>query len=68
MQSYRHQFTVVIPTFNRGNMIISTLESVITQTVLAHDIIRCDDGSADDTAAQADKYWRTINIEYKRKT
>lgn len=52
MQSYRPQFSVNIPIFNHGNMIISTLESVITQTVLAHDIIRFDDGSA----AQADKY------------
>jgi glycosyltransferase involved in cell wall biosynthesis len=68
MQNYHPQFTLVFPSFNRGNMIISALELVVTQTVLPHDIIGCDDGSTDDTAAQADKYWRTKNIENKRKT
>jgi glycosyltransferase involved in cell wall biosynthesis len=68
MQSYHPQFTVVIPTFNRDNMIISKLESVVAQTFLPHEIILCDDGSTDDTAAQADKYLRTKNIEFKRKT
>jgi glycosyltransferase involved in cell wall biosynthesis len=65
MQSYHPQFTVIIPTFNRGNMIVSTLESVVTQTFLPHEIILCDDGSTDDTAAQADKYLRSKNIEYR---
>ena len=44
------RFSVVIPTYNRGAVILETLESVFAQTRPVDEIIVVDDGSTDDTA------------------
>jgi glycosyltransferase involved in cell wall biosynthesis len=48
--------SVVIPTYNRGNIISETLDSVLTQTLPNWECIVVDDGSTDETEAVLQKY------------
>jgi glycosyltransferase involved in cell wall biosynthesis len=43
--------SVIIPTYNRANLLIRAIQSVLEQTMPAQEIIVIDDGSNDDTAA-----------------
>lgn len=42
-------FSVIIPTYNRAELIVQTVNSVLNQTFKSFDIIIVDDGSTDDT-------------------
>lgn len=42
-------FSIIIPTYNRSNLITSTIQSVLTQTYPHFEIIIVDDASTDDT-------------------
>lgn len=48
--------TLVIPTYNRGNLIAQTLDSALAQSVPFLDIVVVDDGSRDDTGAVLARY------------
>jgi glycosyltransferase involved in cell wall biosynthesis len=49
-------FTVVIPTYNRSDLLAAALDSVAAQTFRDFDAVVADDGSTDDTAAVAGRY------------
>ena len=44
-------FSIIIPTYNRANLVLKTILSLLTQTHLNFEIIVVDDGSTDNTAA-----------------
>ncbi|MFT4599943.1 MAG: glycosyltransferase involved in cell wall biosynthesis [Arenicella sp.] len=56
-------FSIVIPTFNRQEIISGTIDSVISQDFDGWELIIVDDGSTDDTKAVIEKY-RDQRIQY----
>ena len=50
------QISVIIPTYNRSQLIIRSLESVLKQTLLPSEIIIVDDGSTDNTTQVVTDY------------
>ena len=53
------KFSVIIPAYNRAELLRETLDSVLAQTLTDWEIIVVDDGSTDDTAAAARAYGQT---------
>jgi hypothetical protein len=47
----RPRFSVIVPTFNRADTIVPSLDSLVKQTFSDFEVIVVDDGSTDDTAA-----------------
>jgi glycosyltransferase involved in cell wall biosynthesis len=59
-------FSVVIPTYNRGEMISATLETVLAQTYPHYEVIVVDDCSTDETEKVLDPYIKSQRIRYFR--
>ena len=59
-------FSVVIPVFNRVNLISATLDSVLNQTFSDYEIVVVDDGSTDGTQEILDKYIDKIKIIHQQ--
>ena len=57
--------SVLIPTFNRGEMLLEALESVLGQSVAPHQVVVIDDGSTDGTSERVMRYGD--RVEYIRK-
>lgn len=43
------QISVVIPNYNRSNLLLKAVQSCLNQTFPVHEVLVCDDGSADDS-------------------
>jgi glycosyltransferase involved in cell wall biosynthesis len=60
--------SVIIPTYNRADMLTRAVESVLTQTYTDFELIVVDDGSTDDTVGRLDGFKDRISIiRQKRK-
>lgn len=57
-------FSIVIPTYNRADLIGLTLDSVLAQEFAAWEMLIVDDGSKDNTAAVVRPYLVDSRIEY----
>lgn len=58
--------SIVMPTYNRGYIISSAIESVIAQSYSEWEFIIVDDGSTDDTEIVVSKYKSDERIKYYR--
>jgi glycosyltransferase involved in cell wall biosynthesis len=56
--------SVIIPTFNHGDFIVDTLESVFAQTYQDYEVIVVNDGSPDDTEVVLRPYIEAQRIRY----
>jgi len=53
--------SVVIPTYNRQDLVVEAIESVLAQTYTGFEVIVVDDGSTDETAARIEPYLDRVN-------
>jgi len=56
---------VLVPTFNRGELLSQSLDSLLAQSVSPHQIVVIDDGSTDDTAARVARYGSRVEYLHK---
>lgn len=58
------KFSVIIPTYNRADLLERCLESLAAQTYRDFEVLVCDDGSVDNSAEVAERYKDRLNIQY----
>jgi glycosyltransferase involved in cell wall biosynthesis len=54
------RFSVVVPTYNRAQLLSQAIDSVLAQTYSCHEIVVIDDGSTDDTAKVVSSYGQQV--------
>lgn len=59
-------FSIIIPTYNRAQLIVETVKSILAQTFTAYEIIIIDDGSTDNTE-EVIKPYLAENVFYHKK-
>jgi glycosyltransferase involved in cell wall biosynthesis len=64
MMTYPYKTSVIIPTYNRAEVLPSAIESLLTQTYKDFEIIIVDDGSTDNTRKVLESYLAKPNIRY----
>lgn len=55
-------FSVIIPTFNRADLLETALASVLSQSLQDYEVIVVDDGSIDDTARMVAEYGNKVRL------
>ncbi len=56
------RISVIIPTYNRAEMVVQAVESVLTQTLVPQEVIVIDDGSTDDTLEKLAIFQNDIRV------
>lgn len=59
--------SVIIPAYNRAELIVETLRSILNQSVSAKEIIVVDDGSTDETAEAAEREFSVFSEQFSVK-
>lgn len=59
-------FSVIIPTFNRAELLRRALASVAAQTFRDFEVVACDDGSTDHTARVVDSFRDAMDLRHVR--
>ena len=67
MSNEKINISVVIPTYNRCELLNRSIRSVLNQTLQPEEIIVVDNGSADDTRDMVSKSFRNIRYIYHDK-
>lgn len=62
--NFKVKFSVIIPTYNRADLLPALLNSLVLQTFSDFEIIICDDGSVDNTSEIVNEYKDKIDIKY----
>lgn len=57
-------FSVIIPTYNRAELLGRALRSLVAQTYKNFEVIVCDDGSVDHTKEVVESFKNDLNIKY----
>ena len=65
MNSVKTKVSVIMPVYNRSTLVVNALNSVLSQTILPHEIIVCDDGSEDKSASIAREHLKSSGIKHK---
>ncbi len=60
--------SVIIPTYNRANLVVRAVNSVLQQTVFSGEILVIDDGSDDNTEEILAPFWEKKVIRYEKNT
>lgn len=58
------KFSIIIPTFNRGNHLIKCLKSLEKQSFKNFEVLVCDDGSTDNTKEVIEEFKVLLNLIY----
>ncbi len=58
----KKKFSVVIPVYNRKNLVTDAIDSVLSQKLTSYEIIVVDDGSTDGTQKAVEEYSKNIKI------
>ncbi len=58
-------FSIIIPAYQSAAVVADAVESALTQTVSAHEVIVCDDGSTDDLCGALAPYAGEIQLLHK---
>jgi glycosyltransferase involved in cell wall biosynthesis len=58
--------SVIIPTFNRANLVAGAVESALEQTVSGIEVIVVDDGSTDSTAQELARFGNRIRVLHQQ--
>lgn len=56
------RFSIIIPTFNRSDLLIETIDSSLNQDFKDYEVIIVNDGSTDDTKEVLERYGRKIRV------
>lgn len=62
------KFTIITPTFNREDLVQTTIKSIINQTFTDWELLVVDDGSTDNTEKIIQPFLKDERIKYIRKT